>query len=52
MKVQNQINFKLQGRNLKKNILQGRKPKMTYIIEGKTLLTLYFKLWIEDFFIY
>jgi len=40
IKVQNQINFKLQGRNPKKNILHGRKPKMTYITGGKTLLTL------------
>jgi len=39
MKVQNQINFKLQERNLK-NILQGRKLKMNYITKGKTLLTL------------
>jgi len=43
MKVQNEINFKLQGRN-PKNILQGRKPKMTYITWGKTLLTLFLNM--------
>jgi len=33
MKVQNQINFKLQERN-PKSILQGQKPRMTYITGG------------------
>jgi len=39
MKVQNQINFKLQGRNPKKYFI-GEKPKMIYITWGKALLTL------------
>jgi len=34
--------FILQGRNLKKNILQGAKQKMAYITGGKTLLILNF----------
>jgi len=30
----------LQGRNLKKKLLQGAKPKVPYITGGKALLTL------------